>query len=632
MGLFDRRKREEPKPDLGETEPDEQDGEEEQLDGPATWYRTMDLAVVPAGDDVLLHDPESTAPVVLPAFELDLLAHCTHFASVEVHAAAVERRTGLPADGVAQRLYEMVHRGLLVSQQEVMVRARAAAEANAETAPTLERVAVITSDRPASLATCVRSYRERYGQEIELIVFDDSADAATRAENRRVAAQAAAGGRILYVCEDEKRQLVTELAAKSGIEAEVVRAAVSDFDGCTYHCGSNRNAMLLDAAGAAVLLVDDDTTARAAYPADAAEGLRLSSRYDPWSINFFADVGDALDAARWRDADLLTWHRRFLGMSPATCAFGTPAGGEPLPLSANGSMLDLNEADAGLITAFSRGRGRVVATSVGMAGDSGMGLPLSFLWLQGLARERLLEDYESYRVTRAVHRGAEMATISNTRVFMGAHVAFDVRATIPPFPPVLRNSDGVFGELLRTCAPESYIAFLPWLIEHRPPDARSADFDQALYSMTHVRANDIICDLARAYDPAPAVTDPAARLSAFGRYLAALGVMPPADFNSFVRYQIMVALGRRIEGLTRAVDQNGGQPEQWAEDCATVMTEGLRVLTEDELVVADIPGATSDERHRRFQRLLLRYGRLLDAWPTLLDAAKQLRVAEPLTT
>jgi hypothetical protein len=128
------------------------------------------------------------------------------------------------------------------------------------------------------------------------------------------------------------------------------------------------------------------------------------------------------------------------------------------------------------------------------------------------------------------------------------------------------------------------------------------------------------------------VADPAVRLSAFGRYLTALGAMPPSDFDTLIRYEITAAVGLRIEALTRAVDQNGGKPERWAQDCATVMTEGLRVLTEDKLVVADIPGATPDERHRRFQRLLLRYGRLLDAWPTLLDAAKHLRVAEPLTT
>jgi hypothetical protein len=630
MGLFDRRKREEPKPEAAETGPDELEGEAEQLDGLATWYRTMDLTVLPAGDDVLLHDPERAAPAVLPAFELDLLAQCTHFAPVEAHAAAAERRTGLPADGVAQRLYELVDRGLLVSQQEVLARARAAAEVDTDAAPTLDRIAVITSDRASSLATCLRSYRERYGSDIELIVFDDSADAATSAENRRVARQVAAGGRLLYAGEEEKRQFVTELAGRSGVEVDVVGSAVTDFDGFTYHCGANRNAMLLDAAGGAVLLVDDDMTARAASPADAGDGLRLSSRHDPWSVHFFAHIEDALEAADWRDADLLAWHRRFLGRSPAACAFGLAARGEPLPLSANGVAVDLNDADGALITAFSRGRGRVIATSAGVAGDSGMGNPLYFLWLQRTERERLLQDYESNRVTRAVHRGADVATISNTRLFMGAHVAFDVRAIIPPFPPVLRNSDGVFGDLLRTCAPESYIAFLPWLVEHTPPEARAVDFDQALHSTVRVRASDIICDLARAYDPAPAVADPATRLRAFGRYLSSLGTMPPADFDGLVRYHIVAAVGRRIEGLTRAIDRNSGQPAQWAEDCAAVMTEGMRVLTQDALVVADIPGTTPDERHRRFQRLLYRFGRVIDAWPALLDAAADLRVARPL--
>jgi len=632
MGLFGgfRRKPVEPEPEPTETEPEELDGEDEPLDGPATWYRAMYLNLVPAGDDVLLHDPERAAPVVLPAFELDLLAQCTHFAPVEEHAAAAERRTGLPADSVARQLYELVDRGLLVSQQEMLARARGAGETDTDAAPTLDRVAVITSDRPTSLAICLRSYRERYGADLELIVFDDSADADTRAENRRVAAEAAAGGRILYAGEDEKRQLVTELAARSGVEPDVVRAAVAEFDGCTFHCGANRNAVLLDAAGGAVLMVDDDTTARAAQPADVRDGLRLSSRHDPWSLHFFARVEDALDAADWRDADLLAWHRRFLGRSPAACAFGAAARGMPLPLDADGATLDLNEAGAALIAAFSRGRGRVVVTCAGVAGDSGMGGPLNFLWLQGAARRRLLEDYESHRTTRAVHRGADVATVSNTQLLMTPHVAFDVRATIPPFSPVLRNEDGAFGYVLRTCAPESYIAFLPWSVEHAPRDARAADFDHVLRSVGRVHANSIIRDLAHAYEPAPGVADPAMRLRAFGRYLAALGAMPPADFDALVRYQIVAAVGRRIEALTRVVDQNSGQPERWAEDCAAVMTEGLRVLTEDALVVADIPGATPDERHRRFQRLLYRFGRLIDAWPALLRAATDLRVAQPL--
>ena len=633
MGLFDRRKRDEPKPEAAENEPDKLETGDEPLDESATSYRTMYVNFVPAGDDVLLHDPERKAPLLLPTFELDLLAHCTHFAPVEEHAAVAATRTGLPADGVVARLYEMVDRGLLVSKQEVVARARAHAETDtADTPPMLNRVAVITANRPGSLDNCLRSYRERYGAEVELVVFDDSADANTRDENRRVAAKAAAGGSILYAGEDEKRHFVTELAAQSGIDPDVVRATVAEFDGCILHCGSNRNSVLLDASGGAVLMVDDDTTARVAYTADAGEGLRVSSRYDPWSVHFFKGLEDALDAAEWREEDVLGWHRRFLGRSPAAAAFGATVPGVPFALDANAAALDLDEADVALVAAFSNGRGRVVVTSAGVMGDSGMAPQIYFLLMHGPARERLLDNYELHRATRAVHRGADVATISNTHFFMSPHAAFDVRATLPPFPPVLRNADGAFGAVLRTCAPESYVAFLPWSVEHRPPEPRQGDFDQILRSIGTVRANDIVRDLANAYEPTPGVVDPSVRLRAFGGYMTALGTMPAADFDALARYQVMAMVGHRIERLTRMVDVEGGQPAQWAEDCAAIAAEGLRGLTEDDLVVADVPGATTDERNRRFQRALFRYGRVIDAWPALLEAAADMRVARPLVS
>jgi len=138
--------------------------------------------------------------------------------------------------------------------------------------------------------------------------------------------------------------------------------------------------------------------------------------------------------------------------------------------------------------------------------------------------------------------------------------------------------------------------------------------------------------LAYAYEPTPGVIDPSVRLRAFGGYMTALGTMPAADFDALARYQVMAMVGHRIERLTRMVDVEGGQPAQWAEDCAAIAAEGLRGLTEDDLVVADVPGATTDERNRRFQRALFRYGRVIDAWPALLEAAADMRVARPLVS
>jgi hypothetical protein len=261
-----------------------------------------------------------------------------------------------------------------------------------------------------------------------------------------------------------------------------------------------------------------------------------------------------------------------------------------------------------------------------------MGLLIYFLVLRGAARERLFEDYESFRATRGVHRGAALTTISNSPFLMTPNVAFDVRTAIPPFPSVLRNADGVFGAALRTSAPEHYVAFLPWAVEHTPPEARSSDFEQVKQSVTRVGGNDLVRDIIRAYEPAPGTTEPAARLHALGRYLSALGTMSPRDFDSFASYQLLSAIGHRLDTLTRVVDEYGGQPEQWARDCKEVVENGTQRLTEGPLMIADLPAAEPGGEFRIFQQLLKRYGNLIEVWPTLLEAAADMRVAEPIRT
>jgi hypothetical protein len=632
MALFDgfRRKTQQTEDENADRPPEEPEQDADGLDESATWYRAAYLNVASAGDDVLLQDPERQAPEVLPAFELDLLTQCTYFAPVEEHATAVAQHSGLPADGVVHRLYDLVDRGLLISKRDVLDGARASAQASDHPEVSLSRVGVITSDRPETLERCVTSYHERYGANIEIIVFDDSTETAAREENRRVAARAGAGGRILYVGPEEKRRFIAQLAATSGVELDIVAAALTEFDDYSFHAGANRNVALLDASGSAVLLVDDDTTARTVSLGTGQGGLRVSSQFDSSSLRVFASVDAAIDQADWNNVDILAWHRRFLGRSPAECAFGADVTGAQLQLESDGSDLNLDQADAAVVSAFAQGRGRVIATTTSVVGDSGMGATPYFLLLQGAGRERVLENYELYRATRGIERGVDVATISNSHFFMATHAAFDVRGTIPPFSPVLRAEDSAFGALVRMCVQQSYTAFLPLSVEHRPPAGRTMNFDQVIGSVGRVGANEIIRDLALTHDPLPGVTDSARRLRAFGEYLSSLGAMTPAEFDAFIRFRIVTILGRRLDAFGRTVDMYGGQPEPWAKDCAEAAAEGMRALTDAPIVVADVPAKDAENSLRRFQRMVERFGQLLDVWPALLHAAVDLRAAEPL--
>ncbi len=137
----------------------------------------------------------------------------------------------------------------------------------------IEQVAVITRNRPATLAATLDSYADnlrRYRREYaEIVVYDESGTAARRQVRDAVEAQRAAGTLVRYVGPEEKDGLRRELepvlaTAVTGPPAE--RAAVLDallgrFEadgGWTGSAAAQRNWALLSAAGRRILVSDDD--------------------------------------------------------------------------------------------------------------------------------------------------------------------------------------------------------------------------------------------------------------------------------------------------------------------------------------------------------------------------------------
>ena len=165
----------------------------------------------------------------------------------------VARRTGLPADGVTQRLYGIGGRGLLVGPAAgLMARARdRCGRRNAE---------CDTDARP-----CRGDHQRPPGQPRHLppvvpgALWRGARAHRVRRLRRRGHSRgkparcygSAAGGGSCMPARTRSGRLVTELAARSGVELDVVRAAVSEvtMDTLAYRLG-DRNAALLDAAGA----------------------------------------------------------------------------------------------------------------------------------------------------------------------------------------------------------------------------------------------------------------------------------------------------------------------------------------------------------------------------------------------
>jgi hypothetical protein len=121
--------------------------------------------------------------------------------------------------------------------------------------------------------------------------------------------------------------------------------------------------------------------------------------------------------------------------------------------------------------------------------------------------------------------------------------------------------------------------------------------------------------------------EPADRMRALGRQLQDLGAMELAGFEEFLRMQRWHRLSSwisRLEELLRITDD---APEAWAEDVGRCIDEArASLLREDDVVPIDLITEGDVDRARTvMQRLVFRFGELLEYWPDIHDAARRLR-------
>ena len=475
-------------------------------------------------------------------------------------------------------------------------------------------VGIVTRDRETSLAACLASYLancRRHARSPEFVVADGSAGeengARTRAALRALAATIDAT--IRYAGPAEKRRFADALVRESAVSGEVVDFALFGDRRCRLSTGANRNSLLLDTLDTLVLSVDDDTLCRTAVAPTQQESVAFVSTYDPTEFWFFPDRRGALEAGHVVETDLLGCHEELLGR-PVT---------------------DFDGA-AGLT-------GRVSITLPGLVGDSGMGSPRYFLTLGGGSRERLLQSpdaYQSAMRSREVLRTVPQPTIAATAFCMTTFFGFDNRLLLPPFFPVERNSDGIFGLMVHRYVAGSHVGFIPWLLLHAPPDPRAFDRDEAWTEAEGVKIADILisCIVPHA---GTADAGGAARFQQLGKYLRDLGSLPTDDFEAFVGAAQQLRNLAATTLLETRLREHRALPDFWADDVRRTIDALRKTATKSDYIVPrELRNADDANGARRLTpQLVSKFGGLLEAWPALVEAATCLRtngcrVSEPL--
>ncbi len=273
--------------------------------------------------------------------------------------------------------------------------------------------------------------------------------------------------------------------------------------------------------------------------------------------------------------------------------------------------------------------GRVVITLPGLVGDSGMGSPRYFLTLNGESRERLLASptaYSSALRSREVLRTVRQPTIAASPFCMTTFFGFDNRVLLPPFFPVERNSDGIFGLTVQRAISGSHVAFLPSVLLHAPAEPRAFAGDEAWTEPERVRMADVLISsiLTHAADDGGTDKD---RLQRLGKYLRELASLRIEDFEAFVTSAQQLRNLTLTTLLEARVSQHGASPTFWADDVRKTIDLLRRAAARKDYIVPRDLGSVRDAGTARHlsRELTAKFGEVVEAWPTLVEAATRLR-------
>jgi len=207
-------------------------------------------------------------------------------------------------------------------------------------------------------------------------------------------------------------------------------------------------------------------------------------------------------------------------------------------------------------------------------------------------------------------------------------VGLDKRSLLPPFMPVLRNSDSLFGTLLPLVDPDAFFGYLPQAITHLPPERRGCPGRSYLATPAGSDSISMIGMVILSFPlTATAGGTETDRTMALGRYLQSVSRLGVPEFIEFLLPRYLRDKARLIGELERLLVIHKGQPQAWAEDVQGSIDAIYAALeTRASLCPRDLcVGRTPDEAIALLLDLIGRYGELLEYWPDIVIAAKNLR-------
>ncbi|HLJ27933.1 MAG TPA: hypothetical protein VKY85_14580 [Candidatus Angelobacter sp.] len=452
---------------------------------------------------------------------------------------------------------------------------------------------------------CIMSYATdllRHDRKFDMVVVDDSADAAAREACREWLGAFARKFPVAvsYAGQEEKREFIDRIV-RIGIAPELIQFALTNSLGIAGSPGANRNALLLHTHGDLVLSCDDDSVCHLGDLRHGDQSIRImpfgNSNMD---VHFVRNRRVAVNGVPRSDCDLMTAHEELLGRA-----------------------LDQLIPGKSQATATSPGNGYVGITLSGVLGDPGIPNLLGFVFSRGRVRNRFLQHWESTLMPNSfsIISGVPFPVISQkASIMMTAATGLDNGLLLPPFLPSGRGEDSLYGPATRKCFHDLYTGFVPVAVLHA---RQSSSVCEPVWAPP--RLSDLLMSIMEACPDLDGGTIPD-RLTRVGTHLVEGGAACLADFKVYLK-EIAV---RRIAAMTTACEyflrEFHSEPEFWALEIRQVMARLEQQLAGADLgLPADLPGGECNLQYSALQQFIRNFGELLRAWPDIVAGTKLLQ-------
>lgn len=576
------------------------------------------------GDQVLARNPRNGREMVLPADHLKTLVdHCSRFRTLEEHVAELmEGSDGAPERAAAIRAVVQSFRdgGLTLSAAEIC--RDLAPTPTARPVADKPVVVIITCDRPQALDRLLESIGANCDLEAidRLWVIDDSRSAENGARNRELTATAGAQAPIgfHYFGADEACELLNALIGQLPHHERAIRFLIDRGlwrDHKSY--GLARNFSHLVSVGKPLVVFDDDALCEAYEAPLSQAGVAFSVGQQ--EAVFFANNAELQDGLARNERDPVAGHMQCLGLAV------------PQALSVLGLTQLEPTALKTATTDFAchlRRDSRVLITECGSLGDPGTA-GNSWLGSMSPASSERLATSEG-RLQQALEKpccwvGRERPEFRQSSS-MSQVTGFDNRVFLPPYFPVGRGEDQIFGQATRFIYPDSVTLQYPWAIPHLPIPARHWTERDNDYSIDNRFPGTLFSRLC-GYPNNCQAEDPQSRLAFLARIFMDAAESP--DRRLFDRF-VDDRHGHRawqLQKLQEKLGQSSSLPTEWTSYVENALGQ-VQASAPGELRMDSLTSKVGDLQGRevlRFWRDAWRgFGGSLLAWNDIREAAREI--------